>query len=51
MKLIRRERLGEQLFELLRRNILSGRIPVGRRLVQGEFAAETGVAACLCAMR
>jgi DNA-binding GntR family transcriptional regulator len=43
MKLIRRERLGEQLFELLRRNILSGQIPAGRRLVQGEFAAEMGV--------
>jgi DNA-binding GntR family transcriptional regulator len=43
MKLIRRERLGEKLFELPRRYILSGQIPAGRRLVQGEFAAETGV--------
>ena len=51
MKLIRRERLGEQLFELLRRNILSGRIPVGRRLSKGSSQPRRGSAACLCAMR
>jgi DNA-binding GntR family transcriptional regulator len=43
MQLIRQERLGQQLFELLRRRIVSGQIPGGRRLVQGALAAEMGV--------
>jgi DNA-binding GntR family transcriptional regulator len=40
---LRRETLGDQLYSLLRSRILSGELVGGKRVTQGELAAEVGV--------
>lgn len=43
MELLRRETLGDQVYRVIRRRILEGRLEPGRRITQTELADEMGV--------